>query len=69
MGTNLQMAFYKNKKGQILVKMLYNEVERTITQCFIPGVEIPHPVTGPYYRWEDLRTYLVAISKDKTFGK
>lgn len=69
MCTNLQMAFYKNKKGEILVKMLYNEVERTIAECFIPGVEIPQPVSGPYYRWEDLRAYLVAISRDKTFGK
>lgn len=69
MGSNLQMVFYKNKKGQVLVKMLYNEVERRISQCFIPGVQIPAPVTGPYYRWEDLRAYLVAISADKTFGK
>lgn len=69
MCSNLQMAFYKNRKGEVLVKMLYNEVERPITQCFIPGVEIPQPVSGPYYRWQDLRAYLVAISADKTFGK
>ena len=69
MGSNLQMVFYKNKKGGILVKMLYNEKERTIAESFIPGVEIPQPVSGPYYRWEDLRGYLVAISRDKTFGK
>jgi hypothetical protein len=69
MCSNLQMVFYRNKKGEILVKMLYNEKERSIAQCFIPGVEIPQPVTGPYYRWQDLRAYLAAISKDKTFGK
>ena len=69
MGSNLQMVFYRNSKGEILVKMLYNEVERTISDCFIPGVSIPQPVSGPYYSWPDLREYLVAISTDKTFGK
>ena len=69
MGTNFQMAFYKNRKGEVLVKMLYNEKERTIAQCFIPGVSVPKPVTGPYYKWEDLRTYLIDISKNKEFGK
>ncbi|MBQ3872689.1 MAG: hypothetical protein II791_02635 [Bacteroidales bacterium] len=69
MCTNLQMAFYRNRKGEVLVKMLYNEKERTIAECFIPGVSIPAPVTGPYYKWEDLRTYLIDISKNKEFGK
>ena len=69
MGSNLQMVFYKNHKGEILVKLLYNEVERPITACYIPGVAIPTPVSGPYYSWADLRDYLVAISADKTFGK
>lgn len=67
MCSNLQMVFYQNKKGDIMVKMLYNEKERTIAECFIPEVSVPQPVTGPYYSWSDLRAYLVGISSDKTF--
>lgn len=47
MASNLQLVFYRNKAGDVLVKALYNERERTI--C---GVE---PVSGPYYRWEDVK--------------
>lgn len=51
MATNFQMVFYGSKKGDVLVKMLYNEQETTIPALV--------PVTGPYYRWSDLREYLV----------
>jgi hypothetical protein len=45
---NLQIIFYKNKKGgDILVKFLVNERETKLM-----GVE---PVSGPYYRWTDVR--------------
>ncbi|MBO7372121.1 MAG: hypothetical protein J6U34_06400 [Bacteroidales bacterium] len=45
---NLQMIFYKNKKGgDVLVKFLVNERETALM-----GVE---PVSGPYYRWSDVR--------------
>ena len=45
---NLQIIFYKNKKGgDVLVKFLVNERETALM-----GVE---PVTGPYYRWTDVR--------------
>jgi len=57
MGTNLQMIFYRNKKGEVLVKVLYNERETAI-----PAVPA---FSGPYYRWEDLKPYLVRISEDK----
>lgn len=50
MGTNFQMVFYRNKKGDVLVKMLYNEQETTI-----PALKTG---TGPYYRWSDLRSYI-----------
>ncbi len=50
MGSNIQLVFYRPKKGEgdILVKALQNERETTL-----PGT----PVTGPYYRWNDLRDY------------
>lgn len=52
MGANFQLAFYR-KGNDILVKMLYNEKERTV-----PALT---PVTGPYYHWADLRAYFVRL--------
>lgn len=51
MASNLQMIFYRNKKGDVLVKLLRNEVETTI-----PALKA---VSGPYYRWDDLRGFIV----------
>jgi len=51
MASNLQMIFYRNKKGDVLVKLLRNEVETTI-----PALKA---VSGPYYRWDDLREFIV----------
>ena len=51
MACNVQLIFYRPKKGKegdILVKALLNEREMTM-----PG----QPVTGPYYRWADIRQY------------
>ena len=48
MASNLQVIFYRSDKSEeILVKVLYNEVERRII-----GLE---PISGPYYRWADVR--------------
>ena len=55
MATNFQMIFYRNKKGDILVKMLNNEEETVI-----PALKT---AVGPYYRWSDLRQYLYALTK------
>lgn len=51
MASNIQLIFYRPKKGgdgDVLVKALLNEREVSL-----PGT----PVTGPYYRWADLRAY------------
>jgi len=53
MATNCQMIFYKNKKGEVLTKVLYNEKE-----ILIPGIE---PVSGPYYRWEELKAHFIQL--------
>ncbi|MBR7183753.1 MAG: histidine-type phosphatase [Alistipes sp.] len=48
MGCNLQWIFYKNRAGDVLVKMLLNEEE------------IAFPIQSdkaPYYHWEDVRKY------------
>lgn len=46
---NLQLVFYRNRKGSVLVKLLYNEQER-----LIPSLK---PVSGPYYDWNELKQY------------
>ena len=51
MACNVQLVFYRPKKGKtgdILVKALLNEREVTMPT---------KPVSGPYYRWDDLRQY------------
>lgn len=50
MASNVQMVFYKNRAGQILVKILYNEKETTI-----PAIS---PFRDCYYEWDVLRAYL-----------
>lgn len=53
MGTNCQFIFYKDKKGEVLAKILYNEKEVSL-----PGLKSD---IAPYYRWDDLRTYLMKL--------
>jgi hypothetical protein len=50
MGCNIQWVFYRNKGGQVLVKMLLNEEEIALP------AEIDSSL-APYYRWEDVRKY------------
>ena len=52
MGSNIQFIFYQNRHGDVLVKILYNEKETSI-----PMLEASN---GPFYRWEDLRNYLMS---------
>lgn len=48
---NVQMIFYRSAKNpDVLVKFLVNERETAI-----PAIQ---PVQGPYYRWEDVKTYV-----------
>ena len=49
MGSNLQLVFYKNRKDDVIVKILRNEQE-----VVIPSLK---PWKGPYYKWKDLRTH------------
>lgn len=49
MASNIQFIFYRNKAGEVIVKMLHNEQE-----CRLP---IESNI-APYYRWDDLRKYM-----------
>jgi len=53
MAANIQMAFYRNKDGETLVKILYNERE-----IIVRGLS---PATATYYRWHDLRAHILAV--------
>ena len=51
MSVNVQFIFYRNKKGDVLVRMLHSEKDIRIpvkTDCY------------PFYKWDDFRTYCVA---------
>lgn len=47
---NIQLIFYRNRKGDVLVKPLLNERETRIL-----GLD-----GFPYYRWEDYKAWLIA---------
>lgn len=48
MAANLQLVFYRNSKGNVLVKALLNEEETTLpAKAF----------SGPYYQWNDVLDY------------
>ena len=49
MAENLQLVFYKNKTGEVLVKFLFNEEESAL-----PALQ---PETGCYYTWPAVRQY------------
>jgi len=51
MGANIQLIFYRNKTGHIIVKILHNENETSI------------PVKTdiyPYYHWDDVRAFWIS---------
>lgn len=54
MAANLQIVFFRNKKGDVIAKLMLNERETSI------------PVDTdiyPFYHWNDLRSYLIGISE------
>ncbi len=55
MGASLQLVFYRNDAGDVLVKVLVNEREATL------------PLTafsGPYYKWSDFKAHYQPIVDD-----
>lgn len=51
MASNLQIIFYKNKEGNVLVRMLYNEKDAK--------APLPQDLF-PFYRWEDFSSHYSA---------
>ncbi len=56
MGANVQMIFYKNKTGDILVKVLHNERD-----THIEGLTA---VDEYFYHWDDVRDYYNSLLND-----
>lgn len=55
MGANIQIIFYRNKKSSdILVKIMHNEREQILDSA------VATPVQSVYYRWSDIRNYLMS---------
>lgn len=51
MSVNVQFIFYRNKKGDVLVRMLHSERD----------IRIPVKTESyPFYRWEDFRSYCLS---------
>ncbi|MCQ2227971.1 MAG: histidine phosphatase family protein [Bacteroidales bacterium] len=56
MGANIQLIFFKNKKNDVIVKILHNENETSIpvkTDIF------------PYYHWNDVRAFFMSKLEEK----
>ncbi|MBR0084664.1 MAG: histidine-type phosphatase, partial [Bacteroidales bacterium] len=51
MAANLQLVFYRGGRGDVLVRVLFNEADWSI----------PALGEGPFYPWETLRSYLLSV--------
>ncbi|MBO7416285.1 MAG: hypothetical protein J6U22_06890 [Bacteroidaceae bacterium] len=56
MASNLQMIFYRNKSGDVLVKFLYQEQETRLRNL--------EPYVGPYYKWETVKANLEGYKRN-----
>ncbi len=56
MATNIQWILYRNRKGEVLIKVLYNEREQRL-----PSLD---QSAAPYYRWDDFKRYYTGV-KDR----
>ena len=55
MGGNVQWIFFRNKKGEVIVRFLLNEEEATLPD------EVPfYNDMKPFYRWEDVKQFYQA---------
>ncbi|MDD6152203.1 MAG: hypothetical protein PUB45_07790 [Bacteroidales bacterium] len=53
LASNVQMVFYRNAKGKVLVKTLLNEREVSFDGCRKAAA-----TSGPYYEWKTLKAFL-----------
>ena len=60
MGGNVQWVFFRNKKGEVIVKFLMNENEATLPESVPFYKDAKGKELRPYYRWEDVRKFYQA---------
>ena len=63
MGGNVQWIFFRDKKGNVIVKFLMNEVEATLPESVPFYKDAKGNELKPYYRWEDVREFYLAKIK------
>lgn len=60
MASNLQIIFYRNKSGEIIVKVRYNEKDVALPMA--------NQETAPYYKWEDFRRFCLSrVEESESF--
>ena len=57
MGGNVQWIFFRDKKGNVIVKFLMNEEEATLPDTVPFYKDAKGKEQRPYYRWEDVRKF------------
>lgn len=60
MGGNVQWIFYRDKKGQVIVRFLLNEEEATLPATVPFYTDAKGRECKPFYRWEDVRAFYLA---------
>lgn len=60
MAENLQLVFFRNRRGDVLVKFLFNEEE-----TLLPALS---PVKACYYAWTDVKAYFEKLIKYGNIG-
>ena len=57
MGGNVQWVFFRDRKGNVIVKFLMNEEEATLPESVPFYKDAKGREQKPYYRWEDVRRF------------
>ncbi len=60
MGGNVQWVFFRDKKGEVIVKFLLNEQEATLPESVPFYKDAKGKEQRPYYRWEDVKKFYLA---------
>lgn len=60
MGGNVQWIFYRDRKGEIIVRFLLNEEEATLPDSVPFYVDSKGRECKPFYRWDDVRSFYMA---------
>lgn len=60
MGGNVQWIFFRDKKGQVIVRFLLNEEEATLPAEVPFYTDAKGRTAAPFYRWEDVKAFYQA---------